>query len=185
MAMIPRLLTLNGLAVETGIDRRMVATRLRGTKPDGKISGRDAWYLRTFINVGGLGTNERSNASDGDRRHPLLESAIERLDSWREIYAEPAPEFPIDEVARLLGVEPEAILTWLRCGAPHVLEGDFRTGKGFTLRVAAIIDWAVTLSFICHVVDDDDARRRLMLKGLGHGSVDRSAPSRSSTSRER
>jgi hypothetical protein len=183
MAMIARLLTLNGLSVETGVDRRMVATRLRGTKPDGRISGRDAWYLRTFIDCGGLG--ERSNESCGESRHPLLETAIERLDSWREIYATPAPEFPIDEVARLLGVGPEVILTWLRCGAPHVLEGDFRTGKGFTLRVAAIIDWAVTLSFVCHVVDDDDARRRLMLKGLGDGSVDRSAPSRSLTSRER
>jgi hypothetical protein len=182
MAMIARLLTLNGLSVETGIDRRMVATRLHGTKPDGRISGRDAWYLRTFIDAGGLG--ERSSASGGER-HPLLESAIERLDSWREIYAEPAPEFPIDEVARLLGVEPEAILTWLRCGAPHVLEGDFQTGQGFTLRVAQIIDWFLALRFICHVADDDDAKRRLMLEGLGRASVDRSAPSRSSTSRER
>jgi hypothetical protein len=108
-------------------------------------------------------TNDRAQ-SGGDRRHPLLETAIERLENWREIYAEPAPELPIDEVARLIGVGPEVILTWLRCGAPHAVGGDFQTGNGFKLRLAEIMDWHLALWFTCHVVDDDDAKRRLMLR---------------------
>jgi hypothetical protein len=49
MAMLPRLWTINGLAVETGEDRRNVAKRLGGVPPDGKSGREDAWLLRTYL----------------------------------------------------------------------------------------------------------------------------------------
>jgi hypothetical protein len=37
MAMMPQLFTLNGLSAELGRDFRLIARRLRGVPPDGKV----------------------------------------------------------------------------------------------------------------------------------------------------
>jgi hypothetical protein len=41
--------------------------------------------------------------------------------------------------------EPETILTWLRAGMPHAVEGDWETGKGFGFRFAWVFDWKAML----------------------------------------
>jgi hypothetical protein len=51
--------------------------------------------------------------------------------------------FGIEETAQLIGVDPDAILTWLRAGMPYVEAGDWETGEGFLLRVSWVIDWHV------------------------------------------
>src|SRR5262249_35682196 len=49
MPMRPRFWTINGLATETGDDRRLVAKRLADTKPDGMVRSEPAWLLRTYL----------------------------------------------------------------------------------------------------------------------------------------
>ena len=49
MAMMARLWSISALAVELNLDRRTVAARLRGVRPDGKLHGSPAWLLSTAL----------------------------------------------------------------------------------------------------------------------------------------
>jgi hypothetical protein len=73
MAMLPQIFTLNGLATETGFDRRRVGRLLASTTPDGELNGKPAWRLATFL---------RTHAAEENRGHgePANEAAIARLE---------------------------------------------------------------------------------------------------------
>jgi hypothetical protein len=47
MAMLPRLWSLNGLAVELRLDRRTVARKMAQVRPDGLLAKKPAWFLST------------------------------------------------------------------------------------------------------------------------------------------
>jgi phage terminase Nu1 subunit (DNA packaging protein) len=64
MAMIPRLWTISGLAVELAADRRTIAAALRGVTPDGKEGQHDAWRLITALTA--LGWAPGATALDGE-----------------------------------------------------------------------------------------------------------------------
>jgi hypothetical protein len=51
MAMLPRLWSLNGLAVELRLDRRTVARKLAKIPPDGRLDKGHGWYLATALPV--------------------------------------------------------------------------------------------------------------------------------------
>lgn len=169
MTMRPQLWGLSALAVELGLNVRTVAAALRGTKPDGRAGRNDGWLMATALRAlearagpGGSRANGRSR-SPGGARHPLIAGAIHRTESWSEVHAEPAPVMTIAEFARMLGERRETVLTWLRAGAPYAAEGDWRSGAGFTLRLAAVIEWVSALAVICDASGDGDAKQRLKL----------------------
>lgn len=160
MAMTATLYSISGLAVELGRDRRTVAAALSSVRPDGRKAQHPAWYLQTAL-----------DALGGKRRLPLDETFIghlvERLDNWRDIYLDEdraGSIRPIDEAAELLGVDRAAVLTWLRAGMPYAAEGDWRTGDGFELVPAWVLDWrAMVIGMAVHQGVDAEARRRLRL----------------------
>lgn len=79
MAMMARLLTLSGLEAEIGVDRRTLGKALSGVAPDGKASGRSAWFIRTALSA--------VNRSGGkEELGPAAEKA--RLDKARADLAE-------------------------------------------------------------------------------------------------
>ena len=61
MSMTPKLHSIEGIAVETGRDRRTVARALRNVTPDGKAKGRPAWRLTTAL----AALNRRAGGSAG------------------------------------------------------------------------------------------------------------------------
>ena len=72
MAMMPQLFTLNGLSAELGRDFRLIARRLRGVPPDGKVGKRPAWFLRTAIAAMQAHDEEKRGARRGNS-HDLPE----------------------------------------------------------------------------------------------------------------
>src|SRR4051812_12302629 len=76
MSMTPRLWSINGLAVELGIDRRTVAQRLRNVQAAGEAQGHPVWRLDDALSV--LKPASRRGAggsrdSGEDRESPYLE----------------------------------------------------------------------------------------------------------------
>lgn len=78
MALIARLLTISGLEIELGIDRRTLGKKLATIPPDGRANGRDAWCIKTVIAA--------LNDADGQHLNPAAEKA--RLDKARADLAE-------------------------------------------------------------------------------------------------
>ena len=73
MAMRPKLWSLNGLSVELGIGARALAKKLKHTPPDGKVGGREGWYMSSAVsaiendrggNGGGYGGSDRDAVLD-------------------------------------------------------------------------------------------------------------------------
>jgi hypothetical protein len=73
MAMRPKLWSLNGLSVELGIGARALAKKLKQTPPDGKVGGREGWYMSSAVsaikndrggNGGGYGGSDRGAVLD-------------------------------------------------------------------------------------------------------------------------
>ena len=137
MAMTRQLFSISALAVELGRDRRTIAAALSSVPPDGKKGTHRVWYLQTAL-----------DALDPMRRRlpeTFIGDLCARLDGWQEIRGggKSAVRFPIDRVAELLGVDRDAVLTWLRAGMPYSVEGDWRTGEGFEIVLPWAIDWTV------------------------------------------
>src|SRR5919199_3632639 len=132
MAMRAKVWTLSGLEVETGRDRRTIARALRGVPPDGKIEGRhDAWFLRTALAaLDRLDTPSTRPAASraGQSGEGPLSHFVNRVEDWRKIRAmfkpgEKGKTYDIIMTAQIFGVEPAAILMWLRAGMPYEREG--------------------------------------------------------------
>lgn len=77
MAMRPKLWSLNGLSVELGIGARALAKKLKHTPPDGKVGGREGWYMSSAVsaiendrggNGGGYGGSDRDAVLDEIQR---------------------------------------------------------------------------------------------------------------------
>jgi hypothetical protein len=51
MPMVPKLHTIESLAIELGRDRRTVARALRSVAPDGTLKGKPVWRLQTALRV--------------------------------------------------------------------------------------------------------------------------------------
>lgn len=79
MALMARLLTISGLEQELGKDRRTIGRILEGVPPDGKASGRDAWFIKTFLRAS-------DNSGDGQALDGAAEKA--RLDRAKANLAE-------------------------------------------------------------------------------------------------
>ena len=79
MALMARLLTISGLEQELGKDRRTIGRILEGIPPDGKASGRDAWFIKTFLRA-------FDNSGDGQALDGAAEKA--RLDRAKANLAE-------------------------------------------------------------------------------------------------
>ena len=86
-----------------------------------------------------------------------------RLDDWRALYQGKPTVMAFDEATEAFGVEPAALLTWLRAGMPYVRAGDFGTGQGFLLRPAWILDWMIVMGCLAHAFGDIESVRKLKL----------------------
>jgi hypothetical protein len=89
MALTAKLWTLSGLSTELGKNIKTLGRALSMTKPDGKIVGRDAWYLQTTIRA--IERHECRNGSGGNICAELESLAVE-----------------IDEGLSLMRKEPDA-----------------------------------------------------------------------------
>lgn len=157
MAMTKQLYSISALAVELGKDRRTVASALESVPADGTIAGgHRGWFLTSALDA-----IDRGGKPAGEG--PLAHFAS-RLDGWQEIYAADHLDMPINDAADALGFDHERLLTWLRAGMPYVVAGDFKTGKGFVLRPAWVVDWQITLQCIARATGDRSTARKL---GLG------------------
>jgi hypothetical protein len=64
MAMVARLWSLSGLAVELNGNPRTLSRRLKHTRPDGKLNGNPAWLLSTAICAMKIDQPRRGGATD-------------------------------------------------------------------------------------------------------------------------
>ncbi len=172
MAMTPRLYTLNALATELDRDRRLIGRALREVPPEGKVEGRrPGWRMTTALAAlerhEGRARPAPRPAVVRDGAGPLVHFT-ERLDDWREIRAmfrpgEKGKTYDLATTAQLFGLDPGAILTWLRAGMPYAEEGNWETGEGFVLVTHWVLDWALLLRLLADVTHDEPAARRLRL----------------------
>ena len=68
-----------------------------------------------------------------------------------------------DDAAEAVGVEPAALLTWPRAGMPYAKAGDFRTGQGFLLRPAWVVDWMIVMGCLAQAFADSASAWKLRL----------------------
>jgi hypothetical protein len=104
--MRPQLHTVNGLAVETGLDRRAGAPRRATTPPDGQIHGRDAWLLRTFLTACGVDAELRGRATSPESGGTSLHSARERLVLAQAEMAEMKRQQMVGELVPAAEIQP-------------------------------------------------------------------------------
>lgn len=71
----------------------------------------------------------------------ILDDFIDRLEHWHEIYVENGHCERTFEEATRGDTTPDMLLRQLRSGLPYVEEGDWKTGEGFVLRTAWMLDW--------------------------------------------
>jgi hypothetical protein len=136
--MTARLWSLNALAVELGMDRRTVAARLRGVRPDGSLKGHPAWFLTTALRAVG-----------GPRRSPAAAPAPE-LPPWLEAVDELAPG----------GLEKGycvALMSTIYQAPLLVATMAIRAGAGLSMRQAFEVSDAVSAKLLHHLFED--ARR--------------------------
>ena len=77
---------------------------------------------------------------------PLVAHYNDRLEHWREIWTRaPALERTCDltEMARTFGTDRDEVMRWLRMGAPFMVEGDWKSGDGFRVLPAHVLDWTL------------------------------------------
>lgn len=110
MAMLPQLFSLNGLATETRLDRRMVGNILANVRSDGKLNGKPAWHLSTFLRA-----RERREAYSGRRSS----SATDDSDLFRLEQAAQAVDTLLDELRGIPDIEERRRL--LQSGRGHVI----------------------------------------------------------------
>jgi phage terminase Nu1 subunit (DNA packaging protein) len=83
MAMLPKLYTVSGLAVELGMDRRTIAAKLRDVRADGEVHGHPAWRIRTAA-IAVLGTGDRPDLSAARAKLASTQEELARLRVERE-----------------------------------------------------------------------------------------------------
>jgi hypothetical protein len=109
MAMLPQLFTLNGLATEMRLDRRMVGNILAHVPPDGELKGKPAWRLTTFLRA-----REAREACENRSREPLNDVDLIELErAAREVDA------LLDELRAAPDLEQRRRL--LQAGRGHVV----------------------------------------------------------------
>lgn len=156
MAMQKQLWSLNGLAVELNKDRRTVARALDSVPADGLVAGNRAWHLQTALKALGIGDPAPSASRGGGG---LVENIRHRLASWRSIYTDEPPAMPIASVAEILGVSVSTLLAWLRAGCPYRTPGCWKSGAGFMLHFAWVIEWRAAIGGMIERTDADLARQ--------------------------
>lgn len=161
-----KLWSINALADELGKDRRTLSKFLTSIPPDGKLNGNPAWRLQTVLNaINPSASSERQGSLQ--RRHPVMEGILDRLDSWEEIYLgkdDAKVSLDVENIASLYHMQPETVLTWLRAGMPYHQKGDWKTGKGFLIQVPQASDWITSKIWLCRLFEDRDVARRLGLE---------------------
>lgn len=157
MAMQKQLWSLNALAVELNRDRRTVARALDNVPADGLLLGNRAWHLQTALKALGIG-DPAPSAVRGNGG--LVENIRHRLSAWRSIYADPPPAMPIAAVSEILGVPVATLLIWLRAGCPYLAPaGCWKTGAGFMLHFAWVVEWRASIGGMVERTDVDLARQ--------------------------
>ena len=146
MAMTKKLYSISGLAIELDRDRRTIAQALKAVPPDGKTGQHDGWYLSTANQA--LLPDRPAAGRRRQHQATALDHYVDRLLDWEEITARPDNDLPIDEAGEAFGVPRDTLVTWLRCGMPYAVGGDFETGDGFVLRSKWLLDWLIALSVI-------------------------------------
>jgi hypothetical protein len=136
MAMTPTLYTISALSTELGRDRRTIAEALRHDRPDGKLGTYDAWYLTTALKAL---SNKQLRGVQATARSAFVEIMLHRLDM--KVSQRSDLEFTLDEFAKIVGVERETVLIWIRVGMPYAFQGNWRTGEGFSIRMHHAIEW--------------------------------------------
>ncbi|MER8844031.1 MULTISPECIES: hypothetical protein [Mesorhizobium] len=143
MAMTRQLFSISGLAVELDRDRRTIAKALERVPAEGTVSGgHQAWYLSTAMRAMKGGRGDAS----------ALDHYLDRLIDWEELTAREPVDLPIDEACKVFGITRDTMVTWLRCGMPYAVAGDFTTGEGFVLRSKWLLDWQIALTCIASAV---------------------------------
>jgi hypothetical protein len=164
MAMMKKLWSLSGLAVELGMDRRTVGRVMATASSDGAIQGHPAWHMTSALRA--LADDGQASASQHIGNGPLAHFA-ERLDTWREIYGNDDRDdmaCPIGEAAAMFGEEPETLLCWLRCGMPFVKAGSWETGDGFLLSPPWVFDWKMSLVCLAKFSGDPISAQKLRVR---------------------
>jgi len=83
MSMMPRLHSLNGLAVEVGRDKRTIAKALAGRTPDGKVGENAAWFIRTAVDA--LQEHDRIRHARGRQGQvPSSETLLRKIEATAE-----------------------------------------------------------------------------------------------------
>jgi hypothetical protein len=127
MAMLPRLWSLNGLAVELRLDRRTVARKMAQVRPDGLLAKKPAWFLSTAAPI-------------------LIGNGAEPEDGIAERAGGPftVGRNPVDEAICVIltmlaaRLPAEAAITAVRAGAsPELAEEIFRATA---VRTCALVD---------------------------------------------
>ena len=119
----------------------------------------------------GPSTTRRVPASYGNREPaPYLESLADRALNWREIHVgrRYGNRVPIDVAAAMFASgDRDAVLVWLRAGAPFSREGDWTTGDGFWLVIPWLMDWGVHATARADASGDWATARELRLDVFG------------------
>ena len=134
-------------------------------RADGRINREAAldWVSRNRVTADVTkGSNRARRLLHADTPRSPLDIFVQRLRSWRSTTGSPI-ECTLPQTAEIIGVMPEAVLTWLRAGAPFVSAGDLSTGGGFALRPAWIADFHRLAIFAANTLQDHEAARRLHL----------------------
>ncbi|TSE07585.1 hypothetical protein C1D09_018815 [Mesorhizobium intechi] len=150
MAMTKTLYSISALAIELDRDRRTIAQALKAVPPDGKLAGgkHDGWYLSTATKAFLSDRSSPTTGGDRPRKGSALDHYVDRLVDWQELAEREPQDFPIDEAVEVFGIPRDALVTWLRCGMPYAVAGDFKTGDGFVLRSKWLFDWQIALTVI-------------------------------------
>jgi hypothetical protein len=160
MAMTKQLWSISALSVELNRDRRTIAKALADIAPDGRLHGQPAWHLKKALQAIGI---------DGERvtqeeQHSLFSMMASRLDGWGRIaYGDKTGDLSITDAATLLNETPQVILRWLRAGCPYAVEGNWRSGEGFVVRLIWLMEWSALVIHAARDVNEEDFLKRLNL----------------------
>jgi hypothetical protein len=102
MAMLPKLWSLNGLSVELGVGARALARKLKHVRPDGKIEGRDGWFMSSAVNA--LNTDRRSDGGGYSAGQDAILEEMAQLGARLDVGFKEIADEPDLERRRLMGV---------------------------------------------------------------------------------
>jgi hypothetical protein len=154
MAMTPQLFSISGLAVELGLDRRTVATRLRDVRPDGVLPrGSPGWRLATALRAlkGSALSATQSEAPD-----PIACFLEDRLARPSIVTKSDRILVSVQKAAEMFGIADKTVLLWLRAGAPYISAGDWTTGTGFVIDLSHVVGWLILVAaHLIHIGRND------------------------------